>query len=775
MENVNFDDPETVRAEALSLGFSIPEFDDPRLAQLGERVVTEGVMAVNGLRSIPYESKLSAEPRLTQEDIDRYIQEKVGQKAFEEADEASADMFDLLAIDDLDGKIAMIALSERTSRSRDRSAFGPKISKAARLLTYWSSSVPTLSPDDIRLMNQEVLKPVFDLAEASTSFARLESAKFSEIKKFHETALSVNPDISLRAAKMLIINGIVARFKDPVIIDAFRKGPKKEQESKLTEEPYGPIYRAAYYLRELVNTDPEKAGLKGWQVHLALVHDFHTRGRLLRIPSPKFKTIKRELFELSKAYLDLDFTQKNIAHNRERLKRLDVMEESTKADFIAGVIRDFAKIRDSSLNAAIDITSERSIEAERDEKPDVNIWENYGRLDDLCVFIGRFLSNEAVKLDLKLKPDTLEIISKLTNSKFRTVFSDYILKRSLAELEPEIKIRLEEFKSIDSNYQLSNKKLRERNPNLINNAKLITDLVDEGTTINEATARGLVGLMSGVYWERTGQKVSNQDNVEAYIEDIKRLRLLNSELDFLGKPQESQLLKLVNLLDELIDTGAFDDTSKHPELDVFTDFILAYLEARDMKDAATSSKTDSDGKDAAINTGDDSRVAPEPLPIDSLRQAVYEPIKVFPPGATDQEVIEDFRNQIEEADLPTIEWERIKKIIELKDQCTKQGLEVSFVRTKHASWQVLPFFILEVRLPNDPHSVAIIESPVYGNATYIYRESEDRLEWRDVVQLSRQEAREWGAVPTVHVDSKQQDKHFKKVWDRLLSELTVLR
>jgi hypothetical protein len=161
------------------------------------------------------------------------------------------------------------------------------------------------------------------------------------------------------------------------------------------------------------------------------------------------------------------------------------------------------------------------------------------------------------------------------------------------------------------------------------------------------------------------------------------------------------------------------------------------------------------------------------MPVETIGQAAYEDIKVFPPSATSTDVINDYVKGIEENEMPSIEWERIRRLIALRDQLIKQQLQVQMIRTKHASWQVLPFFVLEVKLPGSELGVAVVESPVYGNATYVYREAGDRLSWRDVVQLERQEARELGAIPAVHVDSKKLDVHFQKIWNRVISELTV--
>lgn len=220
-------------------------------------------------------------------------------------------------------------------------------------------------------------------------------------------------------------------------------------------------------------------------------------------------------------------------------------------------------------------------------------------------------------------------------------------------------------------------------------------------------------------------------------------------------------------MDELIDSGAFDDTEEHPELEPLVNFVLHYL---DIRDGVAEAKTIPETRSEESEPSDEALIE---LPTEIIGQAKPEDILVFPPGTSHREIVEEYAQHLEPEDEAIIHWDRIKKLAELRDHCKKQNLAVELIRTKQASWHRLPFFVLEVKLPGNEQGMAVVESPVYGNATYTFREADDRLSWRDAVELTRQEAREWGAVPAVHVDDTQLDKHKKKLWDRIISDLTA--
>jgi hypothetical protein len=765
------------------------EFTDPELSVLSSGLVEAGTIALRGLHSMSGEIRSgSGEQKLSQSDVDVFLKGKIGTEAFNEAAAAAEILRGLhnqkskiIKSGDpentmLSDGVSMILLNEKKGRDKMRRAHGSYITKAQKLVDYWESGMPYLPKSDLEQLHDTVLRPLNSIEDQGKKLKDEEETTIKGTVAFRNAVSEINSTTSLDVAKMLVFNKLINCFKQPVIIETYRQMFfTDESDPKFYDSKLAPIYNAVRFIEKLTSSEKTDHSDEAWQDEIRLLAYGHSKGRLLGMSSRKFKESHRELTELSLAYLRLNDAQEAINYIPKRIqatnKLLDALIKQSGSD----AIFEFAKVRDESLESAAIIHNKRIKVAntgdEKSYEEFEKIREDTARLDDLCVAIGQQLMAETVTLGLDTKPSTINMLKALSTPSLRQELDKVKLQDQLVQLEPEIKQRLESFQKIDNNYKLSNNKLREREPRLLQIANQFRKALGESTAINEDTVRSLVGLMTGVYWESTKQDTEPTDLAKKYLEDAGQLRILASELEFLGQPQESKLLKLTNLLDELIDSGVFDDITKHPEFNEFTDFILEYIIARD-----GSTETVAAVDEVPINGNDTIENEPqESLPIETIRQATFEPITVFPPGISMHEVIDDYSNNIEKEDLPLVEWERIRKLIDFRDQCQKQGLEVNFMRTKHASWQMLPFFVLEVRLPQDDHAVAIIESPVYGNATYIFREAEDRLPWRDVVQLSRQEAREQGAVPAVHVDSKQLDKHFTKVWNRVISELTVLR
>lgn len=776
-------------SEGAQIDIAPVEFTDPELYVLSSGLVAAGTIALGGLKLISNEIRSgSGEQKLSQNHVDVFLKGKIGTEAFDKATVAAKILWDLhnqkskiITSDNstntmISDGVSMILLSKNTSRAEMRKVHGSYITKVNDLVNYWEEDMSYLSESDLKQLHDTVLQPLNSIEDQRKKFMDEEPRTIEGTVAFRNAVSEISSTTSLDVAKILVFNKLINCFKQPVIIEAYRQilftdGSNPE----FYDSNLAPVYRAVRFIEKLTSSDKTDHSDKAWQDEIRLLTDGHTQGRLLKMPSREFKKIQRELTESSLEYLRLNHAQEAIDYIPKRIQvlneLLDALIKKSGSDAIFG----FTKVRDESLESAIMIHNKRIKVANAGDVKSYEefekIWEDSARLDDLGVAIVEKLMAETVTLGLDIQLSTNNLLKELSTPWLRQELDEVKLQDQLVHLESEIKQRLEFFQKIDNNYILSNNKLREREPRLLQIANRFIKTLGESIVINEDTVRSLVGLMTGVYWESTKQDTELTELVKKYLEDAGQLRILASELEFLGQPQESKLLKLTNLLDELIDSGVFDDIINHPEFDEFTDFILEYIIARD-----GSTETDTKVDEVPINSNDTIENEPqESLPVETLRQATFEPITVFPPGISMHEVIEDYSNNIEKEDLPLVEWERIRKLIDFRDQCQKQGLEVNFMRTKHASWQVLPFFVLEVRLSRDDHAVAIIESPVYGNATYIFREAEDRLPWRDVVQLSRQEAREWGAVPAVHVDGKQLGKHFTKVWNRVISELTVLR
>lgn len=650
------------------------------------------------------------------------------------------------------------------NRTVSRRAYGAYTPRCKKLLAFWAEAPLALSSEQMARIDDQVVRAIARISQLAQTTADSDLPTALEIDEAIQALESVDPNLDLHQLKFLVFGSILETIKQPPILEAYKKlGKGKEYADVLDANDTHAIYRATQLLSSLQADDP-----KDWQGNMDLLMDLHTRGRFMKIANRQFKQSLQRLESLGELYRKLLRTDERLVALPQMLDELRVDRREMRRKTATGLVQEALKTISDSYDAMIELQNRKIAEAASDYQSIRIIWEEASLFDQLKVTIARALKGQLQGLDLEVGPKTGEWLEDYTEQTINEQIERISQKMQLAELQPEIEGRLNEFQSVDNLYHLTNKQLRERRPEIIKLAKSLIDNLNGHNPLAIETARAVVGLMLGVYWERTGAGAPNDQLIQCYLEDATKLRQLSLELAYLGKPQDSQLLQLINLLDELIDSGVFDNLNEDSELRTFDDFLLDYLVA---KDGAKNQEQEELTPETDQSEGQETTPT---LPVETLRQALYEDIKVFPPSSTPQEVVEDYVQGVGETDMALIEWERIRRLIELRDQFAKQGLDVVLIRTKHASWQVLPFFVLEVKLPETQYGVAVVESPVYGNATYIYREADDRLPWRDVVQLTRQEARdEWGAVPVVHVDGTRLDIHFRKLWDRVISELTI--
>lgn len=756
---------------------AISQIGDEELARLSRLLVDSANKVTQQLTVLPRSDRdPDKKDQLVRQDIiDSTLVEIVGEEEFSRAYELSAIFGDLQRKRGnseypkesfLYEGVMSLAIGILRSRSALRSAHGTITQRTKRIVNYIRGDDEVLDSSQLSIVTSKITDPSYKLSEERLSIINSgQDLTIEQLDKLLGLADKVDPSTSLVTAKLIIFASIARVFDRPEIRNALDNTYRGTSESvdHVQDSEYADIYHAVELLDSLEEDSDD------WQIRMELMLNSGSSSIRQRVgigPGRKFRDEYNLLYQLATVYRKLWAVSNDIEQTRSAKAWLENERKAVQQQTANSLVSQAIDILNGNLNSVSDwhnlaVMSAQGIPEKSDE-----LWQRAIRADRirhaLAAGILRTLeSSGQMDIDPSLKKALLDQDSNI----FEGLFESYKTEELLRQLGPEIDARLAEFNSIDGKYTISNKKLRERNPDLISLAKLLSDSLSEHEPIDDSTSRLLVGLMLGVYWERTGKDASNSQLIQEYLVDIHRLRQLGSELEYFGQRHESRLLKHINLLDELIDSGLFDDFENHPELAVFEDFIIEYIIARDSSSSEQSASDNAENEEVGFSE----------VPVETIRQARQEDLLVFPPNTSLRDILEDFKSNITEKDLPLIEWERITKLVELRDHCLQQGLQVEFIRTKHASWQVLPFFILEVKLPNDDHAVAIVESPVYGNATYIFRESSERPTWREVVQLTRQEAREFGAVPAVHVDSSQLNKHFKKVWDRLISELTVFR
>jgi hypothetical protein len=638
-----------------------------------------------------------------------------------------------------------------------RKSVGHHVGIAKNLMEYWQSSnisniEPLLTSEAIADLKNKLLTCAPTLPNKFNLDSKL--SKEEEIRSFREYCAEsivsnsgIEKNIDLSEVKLVVINDLLSEFSKPCFANILSKFHKYSNNPPLT--------MLGYYVDTLHQTDSSSTV----ELHQELLLE-DKENRLFKKPSRKFTKVLDRIWELAELY-------KTIITAEDVIQDEPIISNKLKDIYENATMEESAYISSSVCNKIF--SNHKELLAWCNQQTT----DRFSEVKEQVLFIDSQRSEAAsqIKKSIMLLPlpralnhEVVGDLDYITKNFIAKAIDKWEIGFQLDQLQPEIESRISRIAEIDAQYELSNSKMRQRNPEIMTLAKILSDSVNNHDPLTVESSRRLVALLEGLYIERTGQDANMEEIVDCYLQDADELKKLILELEFLGSDNKSsKFLESINLLDELIDAGIFDN--KNPGLAKFDEFILTYLMAKYPPVETTDVRT--------INPEENSELDETILPIETINQADFENIKVFPPGASESEIIDDFATRIEENDLPNIEWERIKRLIELRDKFVDQKLDVNFMRTQHASWQVLPFFILEAKLPDTTKSVVIVESPVYGNATYVYREAENRPKWRDVVQLSRREARAFGATAMVHVDSKKLNKHFTKVWNKVISELTI--
>jgi hypothetical protein len=142
---------------------------------------------------------------------------------------------------------------------------------------------------------------------------------------------------------------------------------------------------------------------------------------------------------------------------------------------------------------------------------------------------------------------------------------------------------------------------------------------------------------------------------------------------------------------------------------------------------------------------------------------------ILPPGATQQDLERELqRVGAEQTTVTRIEWQRLRDLIEIRDQ-----FDGVLFRSKEKSLGgAPPYFVVVISFGGD--TIAIAESPVFGNATYVVSEKHAPGTWLEVLELSKRDARAVGAHRVIHKSGQGSASHLDKIYDKML-ELNALR
>jgi hypothetical protein len=136
---------------------------------------------------------------------------------------------------------------------------------------------------------------------------------------------------------------------------------------------------------------------------------------------------------------------------------------------------------------------------------------------------------------------------------------------------------------------------------------------------------------------------------------------------------------------------------------------------------------------------------------------------ILPPQASIQDVETAVRQlDISEEEARLIDWQRLHNLVKVRDM-----YDGALYRSKKGSLgRAPPYFVVEIVYEDEAYAIA--ESPVEGNATYIVAEKLSPGNWLEILSLTKQEARGFGAIRIVHRSGQSNRTHIQKIEDTLI-------
>ncbi len=320
-----------------------------------------------------------------------------------------------------------------------------------------------------------------------------------------------------------------------------------------------------------------------------------------------------------------------------------------------------------------------------------------------------------------------------TNKPLHKAIEELQLQQDLVTLHEAIVPLQTRASKIIRNNKISSKFLRSNEGGLeiVRNLEIVEDVGSRARIFGKAVAKQIAGLAI-----KLG---NNPENSKKFISEINELRQIRADLDMLEdkKDHKFDLLRAVDTLLEFEDSGA--NTGKN----------ILPQKVSNLIEVLKAQENDNTGWQKAIEESD------------------IEDIHVFPPGIGPSVILDDLAKISEGYEGAQIEWDRIKTLVELRDQFVANGASVNIVRSMSSTWHQLPHYILEIENESG-RRIAVIESPIYGNATYITPQNED---WKEIVLFSKAEARELGAIAKVHMPVDDRVHHREKIFKEVSKQL----
>ena len=239
-------------------------------------------------------------------------------------------------------------------------------------------------------------------------------------------------------------------------------------------------------------------------------------------------------------------------------------------------------------------------------------------------------------------------------------------------------------------------------------------------------------------------------NLRALQDSIAKIGVLAQEANRLGLRHVPEgLFTAFGKLQELVES---DGLQKHRSLRVLKEWVSLFEVSQDEAASVLESM---------VNIGpfaNCERLPLEPFPPGSVEGSPKDTIIKIPKDlVTEENIMEDIQTAVGHSNGEyTVERQRVIEFIELKERLEHDYPgSVTVYRSLRANWHPMPRYIIEVS--QDP-AMAIVESPIYSNATYFINNGD----WIGTLGFCREDARKLGAVPKVHSHNPRL-KHIDKL------------
>lgn len=317
-----------------------------------------------------------------------------------------------------------------------------------------------------------------------------------------------------------------------------------------------------------------------------------------------------------------------------------------------------------------------------------------------------------------------------------------------------IKILIEE---LDKTYRVSSRDLRELDPGFKFSRSIESNLFENGSKrylFRQDEARLLAATI-----------LSPKLDLENLRLDLQTLGNLHQKRLKLGSHEPApSLFKVINTLRERYELG---ELSQKSQLKPLAEFIERLDGLNEGSSDDLLAKTDWD-RPVRPERNDILDLPKKPFPPESRAEKSTGTKEIEEKDIDPDKIADDVEKEISNSHGGgyVVEQERIDNFIDLYERMKSQfGDMVTMYRTQHSSWHPLPYYVIE--LGND---VAIAESPIYGNASYII----PSIEWKEIIEFSRRDAKQLGALAVVHPNEDAKvgsDYHVRKLYDLVVDPL----